>query len=594
MRLALISLTTLLHCLQPFLLQSATAASTPDDRQPNVIIVMTDDQGYGDFGATGNTVIQTPFIDQMARQSASWQEFYVSPVCSPTRACLMTGRYNHRTKCIDTFKGRSMMAADEVTLAEVLAENGYATGIFGKWHLGDNYPMRPTDQGFDQALVHKGGGLAQPSEPVENRSRYTDPLLFLNNREVATTGYCTDVFFDAALDFISDYSDSEQPFFAYVPLNAPHGPFGDVPENWYKRYRDTDFLPILPDRESVGADLQDRLARISAMISNVDENVGRLFARLEQLEITEDTLVIFLVDNGPNSDRFVGPFRGRKSQMYEGGIRSPIWFHMPGTLDADSIATTNVAAHIDIMPTVLDACGITEVPDGLDGRSMWPKLVDPAFEMPERPLVIQYHRGDVPVRNHSCMVRLGTWKLVHPSGTQKEVFEGEPAWELYDLSADPGESNDVINENPAIAARLEEIYGRWFDDVVSTRADQIGPPPIVIDPGFENPSILTWQDIIDGSWRGDQIGYFKLEVASPGRYDIRFEARPGTDESEYAGATAKLQLGDTVHETSYDAASRSAIFRAVDLPQGPVRLTPWIETTAGKQASIYHVWISPR
>jgi arylsulfatase/arylsulfatase A len=174
---------------------------------PNVILIMTDDQGYGDFGVHGNELINTPHLDQLARQSATMSDFYVSPVCSPTRANLMTGRYNYRTGVVDTFKGRSMMHSTETTIAEVLADAGYATGIFGKWHLGDNYPLRASDQGFQETYLHRGGGLGQPSEPIENKRRYTNPVLFHNNQQIETRGYCTDLFFEAAARFINQAVD---------------------------------------------------------------------------------------------------------------------------------------------------------------------------------------------------------------------------------------------------------------------------------------------------------------------------------------------------------------------------------------------------
>ncbi|HCK71663.1 MAG TPA: arylsulfatase, partial [Planctomycetaceae bacterium] len=183
--------------------------------RPNVILIITDDQGYGDFGATGNDIIETPNLDELASRSASMSTFYVSPVCSPTRACLMTGRYNYRTRCIDTFVGRSMMEPNEITIAEVLAANGYRNGLFGKWHLGDCYPMRPQDQGFHEVLMHKGGGLGQPSDPRENNRRYTDPILFHNGEQVNTKGYCTDVYFDAALSSIETEVSNGNSFFTY-------------------------------------------------------------------------------------------------------------------------------------------------------------------------------------------------------------------------------------------------------------------------------------------------------------------------------------------------------------------------------------------
>ena len=562
--------------------------------RPNVIVVMTDDQGYGDFGVTGNSLIRTPNIDAMARRSAHWEQFYVSPVCSPTRACLMTGRYNHRTKCIDTFKGRSMMATDEVTVAELLREAGYATGIFGKWHLGDNYPMRATDQGFDESLVHKGGGIAQPSEPIENQRRYTDSLLFRNNREVASEGYCTDVFFESAFEFIQAQHESSRSFFCYIPLNAPHGPFHDVPTDLLAEYQQVDFSSIaVPVGKRQPLDEHDRVARIAAMITNVDQNVGRLFEQLDRLGIANNTIVVFLTDNGPNTRRYVGPFRGKKSEVYEGGVRTPLWIQWPSVISAGTVVKETVAAHIDLMPTLLEACGV-ELPRNLDGRSLLRKLKDPSLEMPERPLVIQYHRGDEPSRYHSCMVRKGRWKIVHPSGTQKEFFRGRPAWELYDLVADPGESNDLAESHQDVVAQLVRVYEKWFDDVSQERPDQPGPPHIVIDPRRENPAILTWQDMIDGNWRSNQVGYYKIDIADSGRFDIRFESHPSHEIDPEKSWTAKVEVAGQSFSTTYDPTSRLAIFRGISLPKGTTRLKPWIETEGQDPVCIYHVWLSAR
>ncbi len=581
------TLMALLLCLTSF-------SPFAEAKQPNIILVMTDDQGYGDFGATGNQLIRTPHIDAMAKRSVHWEQFYVSPVCSPTRACLMTGRYNHRTKCIDTFKGRSMMATDEVTMAELLQTAGYATGIFGKWHLGDNYPMRPSDQGFAESLVHKGGGIAQPSEPIENDRRYTNSLLFHNNREVASEGYCTDVFFDAAWQFIQSQAANETPFFCYIPLNAPHGPFHDVPETLLKEYQKTNFSPIMVgDGGRRAATQQDTLARIATMITNVDDNLGRLFERLDNASLTQNTIVIFLTDNGPNTRRYAGPFRGKKSELYEGGIRTPLWIQWPGEFKAGESIPKTVAAHIDLMPTLLDACHV-ELPDNLDGRSLLAKLKDPSAPLTERPLVIQYHRGDVPSRYHSCMVRKGDWKLVHPSGTQTEQFDGTPNWELYNLADDPGETKNLATEKGIILNDLIKTYEAWFDDVSTERADQPGPPYIVIAPEHESPSILTWQDMIDGNWRTDELGYYKLEFSDEGRFDIRFESHPRHAIDKSKPWTAKLQIGEQIYQSDFNPNERLAIFRGLQVPAGKTKLKPWIETEGKPPVCIYHVWISPR
>ncbi|MCG6927707.1 MAG: arylsulfatase, partial [Acidobacteria bacterium] len=430
--------------------------------RPNVILIVTDDQGYGDLGATGNPVIRTPHLDAMARRSAQMTTFYVSPVCAPTRASLMTGRYNYRTRAIDTFVGRAMMDPEEVTLAEILRDAGYRTGIFGKWHLGDSYPLRPIDQGFDEALVHRGGGIGQPSDPPGGEGKYTDPILFHNGQSVQTEGYCTDVCFRRALEWIEARHDAGESFFAYIATNAPHGPFDDVPENHLEEYRQ---IPLGNDRfpQDRGhplpaeADLDVR-ARIFAMITNIDDNVGRLFQRLDALGLTDDTLVLFMVDNGPNRRRYVAGMRGMKSEVYEGGVRSPFFAHWPARLEAGH-TSDRVAAHIDVLPTVLEATGVP-APQGLhlDGRSLLPLLEDREEDWPDRALTIQAHRGDVPVRYHNFMIRTQHYKLLHASGFGPESFEGEPAFELYDMEADPLELQDIAAEKPEVVAELRAAY----------------------------------------------------------------------------------------------------------------------------------------
>jgi arylsulfatase/arylsulfatase A len=580
--------------LTSLVLVSASFVMAAD--RPNIVLVMTDDQGYGDFGAVGNTVIKTPHIDAMAKRSASWEEFYVSPVCSPTRASLMTGRYNHRTKCIDTFLGRSMMAADEVTIAEVLEKNGYETGIFGKWHLGDNYPMRPSDQGFSYSLIHKGGGLGQPADPRDNKARYTDALLFENDREVQTEGYCTDVFFDKSFDFMEQSKKNGKPFFAYVALNAPHSPYHDVPEELYQEYKKVDFSPIIVD-ELKGKSLdkeQDKLARISAMITNIDDNMGRLFTKLDEMGETENTIVLYLTDNGPNTRRYVGPFRGKKSELQEGGVRTPIWMQWPKVLKAGATVKKSVAAHIDLMPTLLDACGVEEMPENMDGRSVLEKLKNPDSELDVRPLVIQYHRGDEISKYHSCMVRKGQWKLVHPSGTQKEKFEGTPKWELYDVIADPSESKDLIDVETKVADELKAVYEAWFADVADDRADQPGPPYIVIEKDKENPSVLTWQDMIESNWRPNKVGYYKVEFTQDGRYDFRSEAALGHKIPSDKKWTAHLKIGDKEFTTPFHLDQKIAVFEAIEVPAGKYELRSKIVSEDGEEWAIFHTRVIHR
>jgi len=220
-------------CLLALTRPALAAGATPGNR-PNVLVIMTDDQGFGDFAMNGNPVVRTPNLDKLAKDGVRLTNFYVSPVCSPTRASLLTGRYNYRTGVVDTYLGRSLMDSDEVTLAEMLRWAGYRTGIFGKWHLGDNYPMRPQDQGFGESLVLKGGGLGQPSD-FPGGSNYTDPILLRNGRPVKTTGYVSDVLATATMNFMT--ANRDRPFFAYLAFNAPHEPLNDVPKDQLDRYK---------------------------------------------------------------------------------------------------------------------------------------------------------------------------------------------------------------------------------------------------------------------------------------------------------------------------------------------------------------------
>jgi arylsulfatase A-like enzyme len=541
-------------CLNGSFMPSAHAdpakpQSDQTSRLPNVILMMTDDQGIGDFGVMGNDLIETPNIDAMAANSGSLTKFYVSPVCSPTRASLMTGRYNQRTRCIDTWLGRSMMDADEFTIAEALRGAGYRTGIFGKWHLGDCYPMRPQDQGFEDVLIHRGGGLAQPSEPLENNQRYTDPILFDEVGEaIQTKGFCTDVYFDAAMEFIERHSKSQirtqsanstdqptnrstdQPFFIYLPTNAPHGPYHDVPEDLREHYMTKDLTALMATRPKNPAQLeksQDQLARIAAMITNEDQNVGRLIEFLTSKGLLENTLIIRMNDNGPNSMRYVGNRRGMKTNIHEGGIRSPMWMHWPAKVKAGT-THDGLTAHIDVMPTILEATGTEPGPNALDGRSFLPLLTKAGnTEWPaDRQLVIQSHRGTAAVPYHHFMIRQGDWKLLHASGFGVENFEGEPQFELYNLKADPTEQTNVASENPEIFARLKKAYDTWYADVSSTRPDNYAPPRPIIGSEHENPTILTRQDWLGTTWKEDSQGHWIVDVAKPVTADIQVILHP--------------------------------------------------------------------
>ncbi len=492
-----------------------------DQVRPNVIVVLTDDQAFGDLGIHGNPHVRTPHLDRFAREGTQFSRFYVSPVCSPTRASLLTGRYHYRTGVLHTSRGGAKMHGDEVTLAELLRAAGYHTGIFGKWHLGDNYPMRPTDQGFDRALIHKSGGINQgPDAP----SSYFNPRLWANNEPKETTGYCTDIFFTAALDFIEQ--NRRQPFLVYLPTNAPHAPL-DVSPQYRDRYR------------AMG--LPEDTARLYGMVENIDDNFGRLLARLDQLGLREQTMVIFLSDNGGTGERrYDAGLRGSKSSVYEGGIRVPFFVQWPERLKGGR-TVDRIAAHVDIMPTVLDIVGLGAPQDRvIDGVSLLPLLTErtPAHAGPERLLFFQCHRGLAPKRYQNFAVVSQRYKLIgHPGTFGREDMDAPsppPPLELYDLASDPGEKQDLASRRPGAVADLRRDYEAWFESVAASRG--FAPGVIHIGSGAEPRVHLSRYQ--DGGYPEISTGW-KVKVLAGGRYAVTF------DRGEHQ-APASLQSGDGV------------------------------------------------
>jgi len=343
-------------------------------KHPNVILIITDDQGYGDLGVTGNPHVKTPVIDALAKESLRFNNFYVSPVCAPTRASLMTGRYSLRTGIRDTYNGGAIMASNEVTIAEMLKKADYKTGIFGKWHLGDNYPSRPSDQGFDESLIHLSGGIGQVGDITtyfKGDKSYFDPILWHNNKKEAYSGYCSDIFTDNAIAFIE--KNKEAPFFCYLSFNAPHTPL-QVPEKYYQQYASIDPASGFenddrPFTEMSNKDKEDA-RKVYAMVTNIDDNLGKLFKKLDDLNIADNTLIIFMTDNGPQQIRYVAGMRGRKGSVYKGGVRVPFYMKYPASFKGDK-DIESVAAHMDVLPTLSEICNV-DLPKEkvIDGKSL--------------------------------------------------------------------------------------------------------------------------------------------------------------------------------------------------------------------------------
>jgi arylsulfatase A-like enzyme len=545
---------------------SGAAAFEPDaaagpTRRPNVLIVITDDQGWGDFGFHGNPVLKTPVLDRLASECVELTRFHVSPVCSPTRASLLTGRYNYRTGVVDTYLGRSTMAADETTLAEMFAAAGYRTGIFGKWHLGDNYPSRSIDQGFQESLVHRGGGIGQAADPPGNS--YFDPVLSHNGHDAKTRGYCSDVFTDAAIEFVTLHR--REPFFAYLAFNCPHTPL-QVPPEYHRRYQNKD--------------LDDDTAKVYGMIANIDDNLGRLLARFKELELDENTIVVFLTDNGPQVRRYNGVLNDLKGSVHDGGIRVACLMRWPGKFSAGR-KVDQVAAHIDLVPTLLDACRIDRPRDvSFDGVSLLPILLGQQPALAERSLFFQWHRGDVPERGRACAVRRSRYKLVQPEGREGQAFS--PAWALYDMLNDPGERTNLIDQQGELAAEMKRDYEAWFDDVGRTRGYPV--PRIVVGSHHENPVVLTRQDWRgpQASWRENGRGNWEIDVAAAGDYRITVRVDPTRSD-----ATLRLSVGQTESTRPVKSGAEQGVFDAVRLSPGRMLVEATIEQDREKAGPRY-------
>lgn len=561
-------------------LTMASSASAADGtRRPNVVLIIADDMGYGDLGVHGNPKIRTPNLDRLARQSLRMKNFHVSPVCSPTRSSLMTGRYNYRTGVVDTFLGRSMMHPDEVTLAEVLRAVGYRTGIFGKWHLGDNFPLRAMDQGFEETLVHRGGGIGQASDPPGGSS-YFDPMLQHNGKQVRTKGYVSDVITDAAIAFIDKHKDA--PFFVYLPFNAPHGPL-EVPESYEAPYRK---MNLAPDQfPKMGQPLQGKgnqemIAKVYGMVTNIDDNVGKLLARLDELKLADNTIVIFLTDNGPAFARYNGGLRGLKGTVFEGGTRVPFFVRWPaGKLPADR-EVDRIAAHIDVMPTLAAACG-AKPPESvkIDGTSLLPLWKGEKIDWPDRTLYFQWHRGDVPQLYRAFAARSQRYRLVQPQGVQEKkgtkiIDLQPPDWKyyLFDIENDPYEMTDLADKNPDIVEDMKAGYLRWFKDMALTRGFQ--PPRIYLGAREENPVVLTRQD-----WRGPKAGwgpkdhgYWEVKIVEEAKYDVTVHVP-----MEGKERVVHFKWKEKILARRLEPGSLDLTFADVPLPQGNGRIEAWIE-----------------
>jgi len=470
----LVLLASLLACAVT--IRAAAPAKPIAGAQPNIIFILTDDQGYGDISAHGNPVLKTPHLDRLRAEGVRFTDFHVSPTCSPTRSALFTGRHEFKNGVTHTVLERERMTLAATTLPQVLQSAGYTTGIFGKWHLGDEAEYRPESRGFDEVYIHGGGGIGQTfpgSCGDAPGNTYFDPALLHNGKFEKTRGYCTDLFYGQATQWIDAQRRAKKPFFAYIPSNTPHGPYIARPE----------------DRALYeGKGLEPATENFFGMIHNIDQNIGRLLAKLDEWGIAQNTLVIFMNDNGGTAGVkvFNADMRGQKGTAWIGGTRANSFWRWPGTLQPADCGV--LSAHIDFFPTLAAIAG-AKVPAAvaqaqIEGRSLVPVLQNPAAKLPDR---YQFtHQGRWPklsdpneAKFKVAAVRNTRWAMVSENGGRT------PNWQLFDLSVDYAQKNNVIAQHPEVARELSAAFDQWWFECL----------PLMVNEKAMGPAINPFQEI---------------------------------------------------------------------------------------------------
>jgi arylsulfatase A-like enzyme len=557
--------------LTALLLSCRTHAQKQD--RPNVIFILTDDQGWGDLAFHENPHINTPAIDQIAKRSVRLTNYFVSPVCAPTRASLMTGRYSLRTGVRDTYNGGAIMSSDEITLAEILGDAGYKTAIFGKWHLGDNYPARPEDQGFQESLVHLAGGIGQPGDYLnfhKGDSSYFNPTLLHNGVPEQTQGYCSDVYTDAAIHYIE--SQKDHPFFIYLSFNAPHAPL-QLPQEYYDIYKEIDpseGFPALMQPAMSEKDKEDA-RKVYGMVHNIDDNIERLMSVLKELHLDKRTLVVFSTDNGPAQRRYLGGMRGKKGTVYQGGIKVPCFFHFPAKFPSGK-ELDFPAMHIDIMPTIASLCGARLPSDRkIDGIDLLPHLLskNQLEAPPERSLFFYWHRRSIE-KYHNIAIRQGDYKLVGNSEYNAPVHE----FELFRIDRDFNEQQNLVIDQPQKAAQMKTELDHWYDEMIQ-EPNMLNFSRAIVGTAFENPVVLNRNDAFgpEAIWKSDEIfAYWEIKVAEAGYYNLKFKFSAPLAK----GGIMKIQLGPVHYTLKNEIAGQQELeMKELFLPAIEGQFMPW-------------------
>ncbi|MCE9533364.1 MAG: arylsulfatase [Planctomycetes bacterium] len=464
------------------MLAGHVSASEPA-KKPNIVLIMTDDQGYGDLACHGNPFIKTPNLDRLHGESVRFTDFHVSPTCSPTRSALMTGRHEFRNGVTHTIMERERLTLKATTLPQVLKTAGYTTGIFGKWHLGDEDAYQPGKRGFDEVFIHGCGGIGQTypgSCGDAPGNKYFDPVIRHNGVFEKTTGYCTDVFFKQAEKWID--SVKGKPFFCYITPNAPHGPLICPPGS------DT------PYKDKVPAPV----AKFYGMITNIDTNVGQLLAMLKERGLEKDTLVIFMTDNGTatGADVFNAGMRGMKVTPYHGGTRVPSFWRWPGMLKG-GVDVDLLTCSWDMLPTLAELAGAKMDGDLLkqvEGRSLVPLLKDPKAEWADRFFYVHVGRWDPKIdpRQTPEKVQFANCSIYWKNYHLVNAGRGEKKWELYDLKSDPGEKSNIAAQNASTIETMEKAYDEWWK----------GTLPLMVNEGVKGPAINPYHEAYWKQYKG--------------------------------------------------------------------------------------------
>lgn len=578
-------------------------STTKSEKQPNVIIVMTDDQGYGELSFHGNPVLKTPYLDQLAKQSLRFTNFHVAPMCAPTRGQLMTGLDAARNGTINVSSGRELLNPELSTMANYFDDNGYQTGIFGKWHLGPNYPYRPQDRGFTESVWFPSSHIGAVSDYWGND--YFDDTYIHNGVLEAYKGYCTDVFFEEAMSFMKNSVANEKPFFTYIPTNTPHGPLISKEEDAKALAKAFEASPLA----NLDQKTKDRLIQYLGMVRNIDTNMGRLLDFLKANDLEKNTIVIFMTDNGSTHGPlyYNAGMRGMKTQFWDGGHRVPLFVRWPKGKLAKPSEINGLTQAQDILPTLIDLCQLeVKAPTDFDGMSLAPILRGEDTVPEDRMFVINYSRmpsgfnypspyGQSIMKKEEAGVLWKAWRLLESR-------------ELYNLDTDPKQQTNIISQYPEVVQKMQNHLDSWWDAV---KEDVNTPNRIIIGNEQENPQMLTacdWLDVFvdqQGQIRRGirKTGYWLLEVDQAGEYefelrrwpkeiDVPLMGRPSEKSTALPITSASVYANGVNHRTIAEKEAYGFEGLVKQVVQGDTSVTFTMDLKAGPTA--LHTWFNDK